>query len=227
MSYSTVLLDLDHTLLDSDASETCAFDVTLIDAGVPNPERHFPTYDRINKNLWAAVERGEITPDEVKVRRFEQLCVEIGLQARPEEMAARFVEGLANEGDLYPGARVVLEELAAITRLAMITNGLSYVQRTRIERLHLGPYLEAVAISAEIGAAKPHTQIFDVVFEELGRPDRRSVLMVGDSLSSDMQGGWNYGIDTCWYNPAGTYNDRPDLVTHEITTLGELVAIVT
>ena len=227
MSYSTVLLDLDHTLLDSDASEASAFDVTLTNAGVRNPESHFPAYDCINKNLWAAVERGEMTPDEVKVRRFEQLCDEIGIEAQPEEMAAIFVEGLANEGELYPGTRDVLEELAAITRLAMITNGLSYVQRTRIERLQLGPYLAAVAISAEIGAAKPHTQIFDVIFEALGQPDRRSVLIVGDSLSSDMQGGWNYGIDTCWFNPAGTYNDRPDVVTHEITTLGELVAIVT
>jgi len=227
LSYSTVLLDLDHTLLDSHTSEACAFDATLTEAGVESPERHFPAYDRINKKLWAAVERGEMTPDEVKVRRFEQLCDEIGLEARAEEMAANFVEGLAREGDLYPGTRDVLEELASVTRLAMITNGLSYVQRTRIERLRLGPYLAAVAISAEIGAAKPHTQIFDVVFEELGRPDRRSVLIVGDSLSSDMQGGWNYGIDTCWYNPAGTDNDRPDLVTHEITTLGELVAIVT
>ncbi len=226
--YETVLLDLDHTLLDSDASEAAAFAATVRSAGLEPSEPLFATYSSINRALWAAVERGETTPNDLRVTRFERFATAAGVDADPERLAVTFTDGLGANGELYPGARATLETLAAEHRLALVTNGLSEVQRARIERLDLGPFFDAVVISAEIGRSKPGTEIFDVVFEQLDGPDQKAALMVGDSLTSDIQGGTNAGIDTCWYNPqrksaSATPTAR---VTHEITALDQLASVV-
>ncbi len=201
--YETVLLDLDHTLMDSDASEIAAFAETVRSIGLEPTDALFDSYTTINRALWVAVERGEITPNDLRVTRFERFSAAVGVDADPEQLAVAFTTGLGNNGELYPGAKAALEALAANHRLALVTNGLSEVQRARIERLDLGRFFDAVVISAEIGSSKPGTEIFDVTFDQLGVSDWKSALMVGDSLTSDIQGGSNAGIDTCWYNPHG------------------------
>ena len=229
LTYSTLLLDLDHTLFDSNASEALAFEQTLGLAGLANPNDHLPTYTAINGPLWAAVERGEITTSEVRMRRFEQLIAALGLDADPAVMADNFVAGLANYGELYPGVKAVLDNLAGRTSLSLVTNGLQEVQRRRIERLGIGRYFDAVVISSEVNAAKPSTKIFDIAFERLGGPAKQTTLIVGDSLTSDMQGGRNYSIATCWYNRHGDAANPTgpgDLVDHEITDLDQLPSVV-
>jgi 2-haloacid dehalogenase len=226
MASSTVLLDLDHTLLDSDASELAAFDATLFGVGVAEPRQFIDTYLGINRVLWAGVERGEITPAEVAVTRFVQLTKKIGLDADPEVMADAFLSGLGEHGDLYPDARSVLENLAANADLAMVTNGVGRVQRARIERLGLASYFSAVVISGEVGTSKPGPAIFDLTFEQLGSPALESAIMVGDSLSSDIRGGREYGIETCWYNPHQRNRGADDHSTHEIHRLAQLPDII-
>ena len=226
MAYTTVLFDFDHTLLDSDASEVAAYRQTLSNQGVANPARYFARYKQINAGLWAAVERGELLPGDVRSRRFELFVAELGLAADPHVMADDFAAGLGGHGDLYPGARQVLEQMAVLATLAMITNGLSEVQRARIERLDLEAYFDTVVISAEVGCTKPGREIFDITFEQLDHPARETVLMVGDSLSSDIRGGANYGLATCWYNPDGKTSGPDDQVTHEIASLGELLGLL-
>ena len=225
MRYRTLLLDLDHTLFDSDTCELQAFEETLRAVGVEEPLQHHETYVGINKPLWYSVERGELTPQDVRVTRFERLITEIGLDANPEHMAESFETSLGAKGDLYPGARDVLEKLAPQATLALVTNGLSGVQRARIERLDIGKYFDAIVISAEIGASKPGAEIFDATFRALGSPPKDTTLMVGDSLSSDIRGGANYGIATCWYNPKGKTADPEAGIHHEISRLDQLPAI--
>ncbi len=226
MSYSTVLLDFDHTLLDSDTSEIEAYTLTLRNQGVADPMTHFAAYKRINLGLWAAVERGELLPTDVKSKRFELLMAELGLPADIEQMAHDFVVGFATHGDLYPGVMALLEELADRVRLCLITNGLSEVQRPRIERLGIERYFDAIVVSAEVGVTKPGAAIFDIAFERLGNPAKADVLMVGDSLSSDIKGGADYGIDTCWYNPNGKTAEPEDRITYEIKALADLLDLV-
>ena len=111
--------------------------------------------------------------------------------------------------------------------MAMVTNGLSEVQRARIERLDLGRYFEAIVISAEVGAAKPGGDIFDLTFEALGNPDPAGALMIGDNLPSDIKGGIDYGIATCWYNPGGK-SAPPELTpAHTVTDLAAIHDVVT
>lgn len=227
MSYTTILLDLDHTLLDSDASERLAFEAALGRAGVVDPVRYLPTYDAINRALWARVELGELRPIEVRTLRFAQLIAATGIAASPDALADAYAAGLAAHGELYPGVRDVLDALDAVpgVSLALVTNGLSEVQRARIERLGLTRYFDAIAISAELGSAKPHPAIFEFVFGQLGAPARTTAVMVGDSLTSDIQGGRNAGIATCWYNPHRRACDA-GLVDHDIATLDGLLPLV-
>lgn len=225
LNYSTILFDLDHTLFDTEQSESLAFGKTMSSAGFPNAEQYISTYREINLALWVRVERGEITPQQVRTLRFEGLVETLRLDADPLQLADEFVAGLGANGELYAGAREMLERLNEKHALAIVTNGLGEVQRARIERLKIGQFFDATVISAEVGAAKPGTDIFDLVFAELDHPSKDAALMVGDSLSSDIQGGTNYGIATCWYNPNGKTAGPADKFTHEIAALHELHSI--
>ena len=225
MAYTTLLLDFDHTLLDSDASEVAAYELTLRKHDIPNAQNHFAAYKVINRSLWVAVERGEMLPGDLTERRFELFAEKLGIAVDAEAMANDFARGLATCGELFPTARVVLEQLASTASLAMVTNGVSEVQRTRIERLEIEQYFDEIVVSAEVGFTKPGTEIFDVAFERLGNPAKTSTVMIGDSLSSDIKGGANYGLATCWYNPTGETPSPDDRITHEVSSLTDLIAL--
>ena len=226
MPYTTVLFDLDHTLLDSQASEAAAFDVTMRSVGIePTPEV-FATYDRLNQALWRQVEAGALSPNDVKVRRFEQLLDAVGVCADPVEMGATFVNGLADHGELYDGAAQLLIDVAAMCRLALVTNGIGTVQRGRLDRLGLADVFEVVSISGEMGTSKPGRAIFDTTFDAMGIADRSSAVMIGDSLASDIQGGINAGVDTIWFNPQQAANHTAVVPTHETSELTQLSALL-
>ncbi len=226
MTYSTLLFDFDHTLFDSDTSETNAFAKTLTCCGVADPAAHFATYQRINRTLWSAVERGEMDPGQVHTKRFERLATAIGLDVAPARMAATYGQAMGANGDLYPGARAALEQLRTRAHLAMVTNGISEIQRARIDRLDIANYFDTIVVSSEVGVSKPSKTIFDITFERLGGPDKETAVIIGDSLSSDIQGGRNYGIATCWYNPNRKATETHHTITHQITNLDEIHALV-
>lgn len=225
--YDVVLFDFDHTLFDSDASQAGAYDATARAVGLDDPDRWFPLFDRLNRELWRAVERHEITPNEVRHLRFERFVAEAGIDSDPGELAELYVEALGAHGELYDGVLDLVDRLAPDVRLAVVTNGLGDVQRPRLQRTGLAERLDAVVVSGEVGTAKPGAAIFDLVFAALGEPDRRRALMVGDSLGSDVQGGINAGIDTCWLAPLDAEPapeaSRP---THRISRLDELSRLV-
>jgi 2-haloacid dehalogenase len=225
MRYTTLLFDLDHTLVDSHVSEAAAFDYTLRRAGAQDPADYLAPYGEINTALWAAVEKGEITPNDVRSERFAQLIAATDLEADPNEMGDDFVYGMGANGDLYPGTIETLDALAEIADLALVTNGIGDVQRARIARLDLDRFFDAIVISGEVGMAKPGPEIFDLTFEALGHPDKWTTLMIGDSLSSDMAGGIAYGIATCWYAAHSTGVTIVP-VDHTIMALDELIPIV-
>jgi 2-haloacid dehalogenase len=225
MTYSTYLLDFEHTLFDSNAAENAAYEQALSEAGVVDPIAHRPAYDRINRALWQQVEAGEIGPDEVRFARFSQLANAIGADFDPVTVGDTFAAAIADNGNLFPGAREVLETLASRATVAMVTNAMGSVQRSRIERLGIGDLFSAVVISGEIGTSKPHAGIFDIAFEYLGQPDRASAVMIGDSLSSDIRGGINAGVPTCWYNPGAAEAPSEMKPTHTITTLDQILGL--
>lgn len=225
LRYSTILFDFDHTLFDSDGSESSAFAHALDQSGIPNTAEMFENYQRINLALWKQVELGLLEPAVVGTRRFEEFVGQMGLDANPGDMAYTFGRAMGAEGCLYPGVREILEKLADVASLALITNGIGAIQRARIDRLAIADYFDAIVISGEVGTSKPGSAIFELVFAELGNPPKETAVIIGDSLNSDIKGGSDFGIDTVWYNSNGALAGPDDRITHEIADLAELLPL--
>lgn len=224
MTYQWLLFDADNTLFDFNLAEVKALENAFHDFGYAYNGSTGDIYRTINKRVWEQLELGEITAKELRTARFSQLFAAIGIDGEPEPFSEAYLRHLANCGDLVAGAEALIQQVNQDYRLGLITNGLSDVQRPRLATSPLEPYFETITISDEIGVAKPDPGIFDVAFAQMGHPQKTAVLIIGDSLSSDMQGGLNYGIDTCWYNPGGKETDLP--VTYNIQRLEELSAIL-
>jgi 2-haloacid dehalogenase len=146
--------------------------------------------------------------------------------AAPSALADRYLSHLAEGSFLIPGALEVARTLSDRARIAVVTNGLSRVQRSRFGGSGLHPYVEHLVISDEIGVQKPEPGIFDAALAPFEGVTLDEVLMVGDSLTSDIEGGVRYGIATCWYNPDGRENPDGPVPTHEIRSLEELPPLV-
>jgi 2-haloacid dehalogenase len=226
MSYTWFLFDADGTLFDYDRSEPVALANTFADFGHTFDAVYLEAYRTINGQLWRDFEKGMIEQERIKALRFERLFAAIGLMPAPDVVAfsARYLENLGNCTHLVDGAERLIAALRGSVRLALITNGLQAVQRSRLAQSSIGGAFEVVVISEEVGYSKPHPGIFDVAFTRMGHPAKDKVLMVGDSLTSDIKGASDYGIDTCWYNPAGAPRPADLSITYEIRTLDELLA---
>jgi 2-haloacid dehalogenase len=224
--YPWLFFDADGTLFDYDRAEATAFRRTFELLHFPFEDSHLDTYQKINRALWKALERHEITPAALRVRRFEQLLDALQLSGSADDLNIAYVEQLGLCTDLMDGAYEVLQTLHGTSRLAVVTNGLEAVQRSRLMRSTIYPFIIELIISEEVDAAKPHPAFFDAAFARTGNPPKRDVLIIGDSLTSDMQGGADYGIDTCWYNPAGEVKPGRLSITYEIRHLRGLLEMV-
>jgi len=221
--YRWLLFDADGTLFDYDRAERTALEQALAQIGISLEPGHLATYRQINQALWQGVEKGEIRPVEVKVRRFELLLEAIRVAYSPVALSAAYLECLANCSELVEGAEQVLGALHKNHHIAILTNGLTVVQRGRLARSVIRHHISDLIISEEIGAAKPAKEFFDLAFARLGHPSKREVLMIGDGWASDIQGAVQYGIDACWYNPEHKPRPSPGEITREIASLRELI----
>lgn len=226
MRYDWLLFDADGTLLDYDKAEAAALQQAFQHFDVPFQPHHLETYRRVNAELWRAFERGEIAQSQLKLRRFELLAEAIGLPLDAAQFSAVYLTQLGQNAQLIEGAEAMLQTLSGQVNMMLITNGLHAVQRSRFALSPLPAYFADIIISEEVGVAKPDPRIFDIAFEKMGNPAKDRVLIIGDSLSSDMAGGANYGIDTCWFNPDGRARDGQVEITHEIRRLTELPPLV-
>lgn len=228
MRYRTLLFDADGTLFDYDGAERRALEATLAGVGHTLRSETREIYRRVNAALWLELETGGIDAFTLRTLRFERLFAELGLPIEGAGVAGeRYLRELAAHGDLLAGAEAVLRSLAPAARMALVTNGLADVQRPRLGGSPVASLFEVLTISDELGIAKPDRRILDHTLAALGDPPRGEVLMIGDSLSSDIQGGLNAGVDTCWIAPDGRAAPAEGPIpTHTIRALSELPAIV-
>jgi 2-haloacid dehalogenase len=221
--YPWLWFDADGTLFDYNRAEAAALRNTFHSLTLPFEDAYLDVYRGINHGLWQALERQEITQAFLRYRRFELLMEAIHVNGSPEQMSSAYVEQLSICSELIDGAYEVLQALHRKSQIAVVTNGLQSVQRGRLAHSTIRGFISELIISEEIGAAKPGRVFFDAAFARCGHPLKSDVLIIGDSLTSDIQGGVDYGIDTCWYNPAGETQPEGLEITYEIQHLRELL----
>lgn len=215
MKYDIILFDADGTLFDFARSEREAIIETFCSLGLEPDDEMVDTYSRINDSLWKKLERGEIEKKVLFYHRFELFFEQYGVEADPKRTAEIYMNRLAQKGFLLDGARDLCERLYGKKRLYIVTNGAEFVQRSRYAVSGIGKYFEEAFISDVIGHQKPSLKFFEYVESHIPDYDREKTLIVGDSLSSDMQGGIAAGIDTCWFNPER--KTAPDVIAEQLT----------
>lgn len=226
MKYRWLLFDADGTLFDYDRAEAQALAATFDQIGYPFDEEILSKYRHINGGLWLAFEKGEMNQNKLKTERFDQLCQLLELHLDPSFLSQLYLKNLGQGTYLIDGAEETVEKLIDRFNLAIITNGLKDVQRPRIADSSIHGYFPVIIVSEEVGAAKPDKKIFDIAFQMMGEPHKGEVLLIGDSLTSDIAGAMNYGIDSCWFNPNRKQRPPGLKIRFEISKLSELIDLL-
>jgi len=226
VKYTTIFFDADNTLFDYDMAEGFALEQTFRRSGIPITTETRELYRRINAEAWKEFESGAITIGTLRTLRFRRLFERLGMDMDPIGVSTFYLERLGEGACLVKDALEVLKEAASVCTCCIVTNGIADVQRSRLSRSPLLPYVRGLIISEEVGSQKPEPGMFDAAMELCGGPDKGDVLMVGDSLSSDILGGIRYGIDTCWFNPRGEAPSDGITPTMEIGALSGLLPVI-
>ncbi len=221
-----LFLDLDDTILDFKKAEKLAISKTIGSFGVTVTEEILARYHVINKAHWERLERGELTREQVLVNRFGVLFQELGVEVDPTLCARAYEKNLSVGHYFLPGAEEAVERLSKKYRLFLASNGTASVQKGRMTSANLYRFFEKVFVSQEIGFNKPAKAYFDACFAQIPNFHPERAMIVGDSLSSDILGGINAGIRTCWVNPnhaVAPEHIRPDF---EIERLSQLEGLL-
>ena len=225
--YYCILFDADNTLLNFDAAENKALTETLVNYGIEPDAETVQTYRTINEELWRQLEKGQIRREKLFSERFSRFLKAIDAAGDGVEMNRFYLEQLSTHPVLMsPEVLDVLRELSEVATLAIVSNGAQMVQTRRLAESGVMNFMEDVFISEKMGCEKPNARIFDAALRALGVENREHVLVVGDSLTSDIQGGVNAGLDTCWFNPGHAENPGKVTPTYEIASLEELYPLV-
>ena len=224
--YEFLFLDLDDTILDFHKAERIAIAKTITEFGVEPTEEILNLYHHINKAHWEMLERGELTRAEVLVNRFGVLFERLGVSVDAPKCAKAYERNLSIGHYFLPGAEEAVEYLSKRYRLFLASNGTAVVQKGRMTSANLYRFFEKVFVSQEIGHNKPSKAYFDSCFAQIEGFDKKKAIIVGDSLSSDILGGNNAGISTCWVNPTHAPRKEGIRVDYEIEALSQLPALL-
>ena len=221
-----LLLDLDDTILDFHKAERLAIAKTFSDFGVEPTETVLHRYHLINRTCWERLETGEWTREQVLVNRFSLLFDEVGVEADATACARAYEKNLSIGHYFLPGALEAVQTLSRKYRLFLVSNGTASVQKGRMTSANLYPYFEKVFVSQEVGHNKPAREYFEKVFDQIPGFDPKKAIIVGDSLTSDILGGINAGIATCWVNPSHLPKRADIPADYEIEGIYQLEALL-
>ena len=224
--YTTLLLDVDGTLLDFEAAQRDALIKAFANHNYVLDDRIKEIYYEINHGLWTQYENGIIAKDEVVYTRFGKLFEMVGIKGDGIAFEDEYQMLLGQGHELIEGAREVLEKLCKTHDLYVVTNGVTQTQFSRLKASGIDIFMKDIFVSEATGYQKPMKEYFDYCFMRIPKLDLKKTLIVGDSLSSDIQGGNNAGIDTCWFNPQNLECNLDVKINYEIKELSELIDIV-
>lgn len=225
--YELILIDADNTLFDFDKAEKYALVQALEQFGFnSNIDEIVRRYKIINSDLWIKLEKGTITKDALRTERYKRLFKESGLEYPVEEFSEYYLKKLSECSFLIDGAEDVCKYLSEKYKVVIVTNGIREVQLSRLKKSTINKYIDDIVISEAIGINKPDPKIFEYALKLVKHKDKKSAIMIGDSLSSDIQGGINFGIDTCWFNAFKVKNETGIIPNYQIGSLKELMDIL-
>ena len=222
----TILLDVDGTLLDFNKAQQNALLLAFEKYNLTLNGSIIERYSSINHNLWKQYELGNIERDDILNTRFVTLFNELGIDVDGVAFEKEYQNLLAEGAYLLPGAKQLVTYLNDFYNVYIVTNGVASTQQKRLASSGLDKLVKGVFISESIGYQKPDVRFFDICEKEIPGYNKEQTLIVGDTLSSDILGGNNAGIMTCWYNPNGLKNTSNAKVDIEIQTLEELYQYV-
>lgn len=227
MKLSWLLFDADNTLLDFTSASHQAFKQNCADFNIPYLPTTYPTYKKINTAVWTAFEQGKITAEKLRIQRMALFLEAVErAEVDPQQFSGQYIDNMIVSSEIYEGVRTLLQTLQKNYRLSIVTNGLKEAQRPRLAKLNLFSYFESVIVSDEIGVAKPDAAFFEHAYWSIVNPPPKSeLLMIGDSLHSDIAGGKNFGIKTCWLHHGKTNETGivPDFVIRDVQGLLEVL----
>lgn len=224
--FTTLLLDVDGTLLDFDAAERHGVSAVMRAHGIEPAEERVQRYHQINQSFWKAFERGDIPKEAIFQERYPQFFSELGVVVSPEEAEHQYRQELDACATLLPGALDICRYLKEHYALYVVTNGVSTTQYSRLSLSGLDRFFQDIFVSEDAGSQKPQKEYFDYCFARLPEKELSKIMIIGDSLTSDIRGGRNAGIAACWLNP-GRQTAPPDLKPDfEIRRLEELKDIL-
>ncbi|WP_443090887.1 pyrimidine 5'-nucleotidase [Basfia succiniciproducens] len=221
MKYQWIFFDADETLFSFNAF--AGLQKLFADNGLKFNEQDFTQYEKVNKPLWVKYQNAEISAEQIQTIRFEPWEQKLGKSA--VEINQDYMLALADLCKPLDGVIETIHTLEKQAKLAIITNGFTALQHLRLQRTGLAQYFQFITISQELGIAKPDARIFEHSLQQADIEDKSQVLMVGDNLHSDILGGKNAGLDTCWlsYDKA---NDSDIAPTYSIKKFNELLDVV-
>ncbi|MFR5601246.1 MAG: YjjG family noncanonical pyrimidine nucleotidase [Lachnospiraceae bacterium] len=220
--YEVILMDVDGTLLDFNMAERMGIQEVMRAYGVKPTRELEEAYHQLNRKLWEAFERGDFPREHIMEVRFGQFFEKLGIQADGVEAEAVYRQQLNKSAVLIDGATECCSYLKDRYRMYVVTNGVSATQYKRLDDSGLSWFFQDIFVSEDAGSQKPQKEFFDYCFARIPRADPSKILIIGDSLTSDIMGGNAAGIDTCWFNPGKAVNDKGVEVTYEIRQLKEL-----
>ena len=223
--YTTLYFDLDNTLLDFSAAEYKAIRNLFALHKLPISDEMIAKYSAINHTWWARFEKGEIKKEEIYSGRFREYLEFYGLEGDPLKMAEDYFDFLSEGYDLIEGADKALSYIKSKGYTVCITtNGMSRTQYRRIDNCSIKQYFDYIFVSEDAGSQKPETEYFDFVMANTPEKDKSKILVIGDSMTSDILGGINAELDTCFIN---WHNKKSDLkITYTVNNLYELKSIL-
>lgn len=226
-NYYCLLFDLDGTLLDFSADERAALKDTLATAEIDNSEESIDTFAQINEQVWAELEKNQIKRERLGAERFNRFLqkVEAKTKIDANKLNQMYMENLSKHATVFPGAQELLEELGEFATLAVVSNANKRVQMSRLEISGLLPYFDDVFLSETVGTTKPSAKFFDIALKQLGIKNKEKVLVIGDSLTADIQGGINAKLDTCWCNFTQQENNKDIVPTYTVDNYIQLKII--
>lgn len=225
--YKLILLDADRTIFDFDRAEIHSVTEALHKYGITeNLEAIIASYIVINTKLWKLYERGEMDKAKIRGERFRLLFAEFNLDIDPNEFGEEYLRHLSNNGFIIDGALELCKYLYSKYKVVILTNGIKEVQERRLAKSNLRPFIHDMVVSDELGIPKPNAELYDFTLNKVGHFSKEEIIMVGDSLTSDIQGGINYGIDTLWYNSDKTPSKEDIKPTYTVTNLKDIYKIL-